>query len=125
MRLTPLQRKTLHGLIRQILVARDGERCLRCGKTERLQMSHIYPKGTHRRIEYSPDNIKFLCVGCHMYWWHKNPVEAHIWLEGAIPKERLAKLKREASMTMKNPMDFKLHKLWLEQELARVSSHSS
>ena len=72
-------------------------------------------------MEYLPENLKFLCMRHHLFWWHKNPMEAHVWLETAIPKERLARLKLDASMTMKNPMDFKLHKLWLEQELKKLT----
>jgi hypothetical protein len=25
-------------------------------------------------------------VGCHLYWWHKEPVEAAEWLRTAFPE---------------------------------------
>lgn len=122
--MTPKQSKELYGVIRQILVARDGEKCLRCGKTEVLHMSHIYPKGKHRRMEYEPDNLKFLCMGCHLYWWHRSPVEAHEWLEWKLPKARLAKLKLAANTINKTKFDWQEHKILLQEQLKRVKKKS-
>lgn len=114
------QSTALMGLIRQILVARDGEKCLRCGTTERLQMSHIYPKGRYRGMEYYADNLKFLCFPCHFHFWHKHPLEASEWLKRVVPKERLDKL-RLMSQTYLGKFDWKLHKLLLEADLKKYT----
>lgn len=120
MKLTTQQKQTLYRLLRELLVARDKEKCLRCGLTERLQMSHIYPKGKHRRMEFDPDNLKLLCVGCHLYWWHKNPIEAWEWLQMKLPQERIKKLKLRANTVDKSTFDYNLHKLFLEQEIKKL-----
>ena len=117
------QSKALYALIREILVARDGEKCLRCGRQDKLQMSHIYPKGRHRGMEYYPENIKLLCTGCHLFWWHKHPMEASLWITTVISKERLDKLKLMANTYM-GKFDWKLHKLYLENELKKYRKNT-
>lgn len=94
-----IQKREMNGLLHQILRLRDGAFCLRCGETnqELLQMSHIYPKGTHGRMEFNPDNVKLLCHMCHV-WWHANPKDAKIWLATKLSKDRLERLKRDSTV---------------------------
>jgi hypothetical protein len=68
-------------------------------------------------MEFLSDNVKLLCMPCHLYWWHRNPIEAHEWLQTAIPVDRQKKLKL-AAQTYLGPFDPKLAILGLEQELA-------
>ena len=117
--MTKSEKKNIYKLLREYLILRDSERCLKCGKTEALALSHIYPKGTHRSMELESDNLKFLCYRCHITWWHKNPIEAHEWLATAIPKARLDRLKLMANTPHKVP-EYKLLKLWLEQEIKKM-----
>lgn len=114
------EKKVLNALLHQLCRLRDGEICVRCKKTERLQLSHIYPKGRYRRLEFDSDNVKLLCVGCHLYWWHKNPLEAKEWLQIAFPPKRLDRLK---AITLSRDMwsfDYKIFKLLLEQDIAKL-----
>jgi 5-methylcytosine-specific restriction endonuclease McrA len=113
------QKKELYALLHEIVKIRDGGKCLKCGKAG-FQLSHIYPKGRYKRMELEPDNIKALCFACHLGWWHKNPIEAHEWLETAIPKERLNRLRLMSMTQFKAPLDFKLLKLSLEQMLRKL-----
>ena len=101
---------------------RDGEKCLRCGKREVLHLSHIYPKGKYRKMEFLLENVKLLCVGCHLFFWHKNPIEAQEWLETIITKERLTKLKIQANFVDKSPIDYKLLKLLFENYIKDFKS---
>ena len=117
--MTKSEKSTLNKLLHELVGLRDNPWCLRCKKTERLNLSHIYPKGRYRRLEFDPDNLKFLCYGCHLGWWHKNPIEAHEWLKTVISKKRLEDLKLRAGYTSPAKMDYKLHKLFLEQEIKR------
>ena len=94
-------RKKLNGLLRELVSLRDGERCLKCGKRSQLHMSHIYPKGRYRCMEFNPDNLKLLCVGCHLFWWHKNPIEASEWIKTALTPQRLKRLRRLSLETIK------------------------
>jgi len=120
MKLTPSQKRTINGLLRELLVLRDGERCLRCKRTGVLHMSHIYPKGKHRRMEYMAKNLKFLCLSCHLYWWHRSPIEAWEWLSATLDKGRLQELKRAANTVDKSPFDYARHKEALEAEISRL-----
>jgi len=120
MKLSPSQKRTINGLLRKILVARDGERCLKCGSTERLQMSHIYPKGKHRRMEFESDNLKFLCYPCHFFFWHKSPIEAWDWIRLKMPQDRLQRLKLMSLASGPTGHQFATYKLFLEAELDRL-----
>lgn len=77
-------------------------------------MSHIYPKGTYRRIEFEPENILPLCYACHIHWWHKNPLEAREWLATVVSSKVLNRLKMATLDRSKWSMDYKLTKLYLE-----------
>lgn len=110
-----LLRSQLNGLLHRLLELRDGS-CLRCRKTP-FQMSHIFPKGRYRSMEFDPDNVKALCWSCH-WWWHKSPLEAHEFLSRIMSKERLDRL-RLASQTARK-VDLKLQKLYLESEIKKL-----
>lgn len=119
-KLNAYQRKVLHGLMKELLILRDGEKCLKCTKTNALQMSHIYPKGHYRRMEFDPYNLKLLCVGCHLYWWHRNPMEARDWLASVLPNDRLDYLKTRSLVTGGPLPDYNLIKLDLENEIRKL-----
>lgn len=118
--MTKTQKAEINGLLRQIIGKRDREACVRCGSQQRLQMSHIYPKGRYRRMEFDECNIKLLCAACHLFWWHKNPIEAHEWLHRALPKERLDRLKMLARDATPQRFDPKLHILYLKNVLKKM-----
>ncbi len=86
----------LSKMVRQIALSRD-KRCLRCGKDKNLHVSHIYPRGKHPRLQFELDNVKVLCMACHLYWWHKHPIEAKEWAEQTLGRERLDSLKEKAN----------------------------
>ena len=72
-------------------------------------------------MEFLSENVKLLCPYHHLFWWHRNPIEAHEWLQTAIPVDRQKKLKL-ASQTYLGPFDTKLSILGLEHELASYES---
>lgn len=121
MRPTPAQKKKLYGLLQKIVRLRDGDMCLRCSRTDTLQLSHIYPKGRYKLMEFIPSNCKMLCVACHLFFWHRDPIQAHEWLQTVLRPERLTKLKR-MSQTYLGPFDPKLAIIELEQELQKYES---
>lgn len=120
--MTKHEKKEINRLLHEYLRIRDGEFCLKCRQTERLQLSHIYPKGKYRKLEFDHENVKLLCMKCHLYWWHKNPIEAHEWLQTAIPEDRLSKLKIRANTVIKATLDYKVIKLELEQLIKKYDS---
>jgi hypothetical protein len=66
-------------LVREAVFERDGHRCVRCGTTSGLTPSHVYPKNRYQNMRWLEINILCLCVACHLYWWHLNPVESSEW----------------------------------------------
>lgn len=46
-----------------------------CGKTEGLQCSHIHSR-TKMSVRWDLNNALSLCNGCHLYKWHKHPIDA-------------------------------------------------
>lgn len=72
-------------LIKEQVLERDGHACVRCGKTQGLAASHILPKGRYPRLRFELLNLLTMCTGCHIFWWHKNPIEAKQWLDAKYP----------------------------------------
>ena len=91
-----IHRNKLHKLVREYVILRDKV-CLRCGKGSNLHASHIYPRGKYPRMQFNTDNVKALCLGCHLYWWHKHPIEAKEWAVKTLGKARLNKLKKQSN----------------------------
>jgi 5-methylcytosine-specific restriction endonuclease McrA len=85
-------------LVREQVFERDGRRCVRCGKTDVIAASHVLPKGKYPRLRFLLINLKTLCLGCHLFWWHKDPVSAGEWFVKTYPErwEQLQILKDTA-----------------------------
>ena len=111
----------LNKLVRELCLLRD-KCCLRCGKSTTLQASHIYPKGKYPKMQFNPDNVKILCLGCHLYWWHKHPIEAKEWAQKTLGGRRLNKLKKQANTINKSLWNFKEIKKQLEKELEQYGN---
>ena len=73
---------------------RDGYACVRCGRTDTLAPSHIYPQGRYPRMKWLLVNMLTLCYACHIHWWHKNPIAAAQWVKTILPKSRIDYLTR-------------------------------
>ena len=58
-------------------------------------------------MQFDVNNVKALCVGWHLYWWHKHPIEAKEWAVKALGRARLNKLKKQANTINKTPLNFK------------------
>ena len=113
------QRNKLHKLLREYVLLRD-KKCLKCGKTNILHASHIYPRGKYPRMQFLTENVKALCTGCHLYWWHKHPIEAREWAEKALGVSRLRKLKKIANTVKYGSYDYEFIKDELEQKIKEV-----
>ena len=83
-------------------------------------MSHIYPKGRYRKMQFDPDNVKALCLGCHLYWWHKNPIEAKEWAVKALGRARLNRLKKRANTIDKTLWNYEEIKIKLEKQIKEM-----
>lgn len=69
---------------------------MRCGSLDNLQCSHVASRKNNAG-RWDEHNALTLCVGCHLYWWHKEPVEASEWIKQRFPAfyERSLQVKQE------------------------------
>lgn len=74
----------LDALAKKILIVSRGENCERCADIP-VYSSHIFPKGTYKRMRWMTQNLLLLCYQCHMEFWHKHPMEAKRWFEEKFP----------------------------------------
>jgi len=111
------EKKELKSLIRQFILLRDGEKCRRCGTSEKLQCSHIYSVGAYKKLEFDTDNIVILCFKCHFLFWHKEPLAASEWIKTVVDKKILDRLKLRSQQTGKGMRDFKILKAMLSQQI--------
>ena len=113
--------KTLDDRVREIVFAREGNRCRKCRRTDRrLQLCHVYPKGAHPWLRWDLDNVFCGCAHCHMNWWHAKSEEAMAWWESQIGTERMAALRLRAGKPRKRA-DHRLTLLYLEQEAKSIA----
>jgi hypothetical protein len=109
-------KKNLLEIAKRSVRERDGK-CVAAGADRRacwgyLQASHIFPEGIYHSMKFDPENMLGMCTQHHIYWWHKNPLEAHNWLQKHIGQERyeyLFKLR-----------DAYKEKQWFEAELIEL-----
>lgn len=95
--------KLLDKLFSEYIRKRDG-RCLRCGKRENLQCSHIASR-RHKAGRWNEWNAIALCPACHLFWWHKEPVEAAKWLESCLPLHYNESLKVKNTVVKNQDID--------------------
>lgn len=50
---------------RKQVLERDGQRCVLCGATEKLEADHIKPRATAPELRLEVDNGRTLCQACH------------------------------------------------------------
>lgn len=84
-----MAKKTAYGtsktLYSSFIRKRDGK-CRKCGSTKSLQCSHIRSIGAYKYLEFEPQNAIALCLRCHLYWWHKEPIDASKWFRETFPE---------------------------------------
>jgi hypothetical protein len=85
-------KKSLLEIAKAYVRARDGK-CMAAGADGRacwgyLQASHIFPEGIYHSMKFDPENMVGMCTQHHIYWWHKNPVEADRWLRSYLGQEK-------------------------------------
>jgi 5-methylcytosine-specific restriction endonuclease McrA len=82
----------LDELARQRVFERDNFTCVRCGKKDGIQWSHIISRAIHC-TRWEDDNALTMCGGCHMFFWHKHPLLAVPWFMHQWP-ERYENIRR-------------------------------
>ena len=78
----------LEFVIRTYIRVRDKDTCQRCGKRvfgSESHTSHVIPKSHGNVLRFDEYNLKLLCSGCHLQWWHLNPLDAGAWFKRTFP----------------------------------------
>lgn len=115
------QRNKLKKLLREAMLSRDEYTCCRAGEDScggPLHTSHIFPVGKFKKMEFEIENVATLCQRHHLYWWHKNPIEASDWIHNYLPEERMDNLYRLARRKEKVILDYDEIKTILEGHIA-------
>ena len=112
----PPKRKSAHrhlvieadGLVRAIVLHRQAKIygvgvCLKCQQARVLQAAHILGKGAHNGIRFDLENVIGLCLRCHIFWCHRDPVGFVDWINELFPG-RIDKLKLAASQYRKQDL---------------------
>ena len=84
-------------LVKRAVKKRDNNKCQKCGKEVKgssCHASHVIPVSKDGRLAYDIQNMKVMCYGCHLQWWHLHPVEAGQWFKDTFP-ERWEYLERK------------------------------
>jgi 5-methylcytosine-specific restriction endonuclease McrA len=76
--------KKLDKIFSEYIRSRDGK-CLWCGGVRGLQCAHIIGRA-NLHFRWDPNNAIALCLGCHIYKWHKDPLSATAWLKDSYPE---------------------------------------
>ena len=96
----PTYAKQLEIIAKQYIHLRDTETCQRCGKQEKgLHVSHVIAR-RHGLLKWDEQNLKLLCYGCHICFWHKEPMEAMEWFKEKFP-ERYKYLQKKRIESMR------------------------
>ncbi len=109
---TSLKRK-LDKLVSEIV--RKRRKCEHCGKKENLQCAHIFPR-TCMNLRFSLDNCLVLCLRCHLYWAHKNPIEFAEWVKKYLGEDKYELLKKAHYKVAKYTIDDLQTKLKILEE---------
>ena len=80
--------KQLTELVREFVIKRDNSTCQKCGKTvsgSNCHMSHVKSKKIYPHLRFDPNNLMVLSFKEHLFWWHKEPLEAAAWFKKKFP----------------------------------------
>ena len=88
-------------LAKKIVRLRDKMTCQKCWSRKAPQCSHVISDWSDTRLSVDPLNMKILCMPCHMYWRHRNPIEAYERYKGKFPRRfEYLKARHKEYMTM-------------------------
>lgn len=82
-------------LAREHVLARDRNRCVRCGSEDELEWAHIITRGMgggNRYIRWEPDNAVTLCHRCH-HWLTHDPLKFRKFIAATYGPDRWDELK--------------------------------
>jgi len=60
------------------VIERDGNKCTKCGATEKLHAHHLIPWNENKELRFDLDNGICLCISCHMRKHALNQDHSHL-----------------------------------------------
>lgn len=116
----------LDKLVKNIAKVRDKFICQKCGEKvsgSNCHGSHVKPVSQGHKLRWDELNVKVLCGTCHLYWWHKNPLEAARWFNEKFPDRAkyldentgIKKFYDEELMELKQNLTMRLNELKNEE----------
>jgi hypothetical protein len=111
--------RELDALCREVVFLRDEGKCRKCGKTA-TDWCHVHTRGTHA-TRWELDNSWAGCRGCHMNFWHKQPMHAARWWKKEIGAARYDDLMLKTSVKGRGGVNFHAVRAYLEQERAKLA----
>lgn len=111
-------KKKLDKIVSDIVRSRGS--CVRCGNNDykKLQCAHIMPR-TALSTRWDFMNLVCLCVSCHLFWAHKNPVEFTEWIKVWLGETKYNELRRRATM-LKHWTIEELEQLYIDFERIKI-----
>lgn len=98
--------------------------CERCGSRDNLQCAHVEPR-TNSTLRWDENNAICLCVGCHIYWAHKNPRAFTHWFESKYKDKVYYIDNLKNIITKRTEQDYKELHEGLKAKLAAVNTAGS
>ena len=69
-------------LVKKLAKLRDKNICQKCFKYvegSNAHGAHVIPVSAGNKLRWDEKNVLTLCMHDHLYWWHKNPLDAGRW----------------------------------------------
>ena len=95
----------LDDVVRKLIRERDKNMCQRC-RGKGTDVSHVVPR-TNKVLRWDLKNLKLLCRRCHLYWWHKHPMDAWQWFQREFPYRADYLLERKNQVKKYSVIDLK------------------
>jgi len=82
-------------LFRELLLKERGERCQRCARRGRVEVSHFHGR-RKENVRYDFENVDLLCGGCHRFF-HESPSSYFTWKHEQLGEKRFKALEIRAN----------------------------
>jgi len=104
-------------------IVRAKGKCERCGSKKNLQTAHIFSR-SHLNTRWDLDNLLCLCLKCHLYWAHKNPIEFAEWVQKYLGRVKYEVLQEAHNQTYKPTIEDLQTKLEILEKIAEEETET-
>lgn len=88
------------------LLIRSVGSCQNCGSIENLQCAHIVSR-SNKTLRWNPLNAVCLCLRCHIFKFHRSPLEFVEWLEKRYPERMVYLREKRNTILTRTIKDYK------------------